>query len=155
VHEIKNRQQWDTMRTYIYALFDPRKPEVYTYIGQTTQLHSRVNCHARCKDRATKSWASALALDGIPVGHKVLQEVESGGLEAESRFISELRPQLNTAVSTNYNFQINPIISLSELEGRYIRWTMEFFANNKVATAKALGIGRQTLYNKLKAHGIE
>jgi DNA-binding NtrC family response regulator len=28
-------------------------------------------------------------------------------------------------------------------------------AGNKLETAKRLGIGRQTLYNKIKAYGIE
>ena len=46
-------------------------------------------------------------------------------------------------------------MSLSELEERAILAALERTGGNKVEAAKRLGITRQTLYNKLKALGIE
>jgi DNA-binding NtrC family response regulator len=43
---------------------------------------------------------------------------------------------------------------LDELEKKYILFTLEK-TRNKAKTAKILGIGRKTLYNKLEKYGIE
>ena len=44
---------------------------------------------------------------------------------------------------------------LESVERNVIVQTLKTVAGNKLEAAKRLGIGRQTLYNKLKAYGIE
>jgi transcriptional regulator of acetoin/glycerol metabolism len=44
---------------------------------------------------------------------------------------------------------------LESVERNVIVQTLKAAAGNKLEAAKRLGIGRQTLYNKLKAYGIE
>lgn len=44
-------------------------------------------------------------------------------------------------------------ITLYDLERRYILLAMEHFKNDKLAAAKALGISRHTLHNKLSEYG--
>jgi DNA-binding NtrC family response regulator len=44
---------------------------------------------------------------------------------------------------------------LESVERNTIVQTLKAAAGNKLEAAKRLGIGRQTLYNKLKAYGIE
>jgi DNA-binding NtrC family response regulator len=44
---------------------------------------------------------------------------------------------------------------LESVERNAILQTLKATAGNKVEAAKLLGVGRQTLYNKIKAYGIE
>ncbi len=44
---------------------------------------------------------------------------------------------------------------LESVERNTIVQTLKAAEGNKLEAAKRLGIGRQTLYNKLKAYGIE
>ena len=44
---------------------------------------------------------------------------------------------------------------LEGVERNAIVQTLKETGGNKLETAKRLGIGRQTLYNKIKAYGIE
>jgi DNA-binding NtrC family response regulator len=48
---------------------------------------------------------------------------------------------------------IEKYVSLAEIERIYILETLAIFKNNKEQTRKALGIGRATLYNKLRKYG--
>lgn len=50
--------------------------------------------------------------------------------------------------------QISPIIPLDELERRAILHALEFTCGDRVAASSLLGIGRTTLYRKLKEYGI-
>lgn len=46
------------------------------------------------------------------------------------------------------------ILTLSEVERRHIVATLEKLGNNRKATAKALGIGENTLWRRLKSYGL-
>jgi DNA-binding NtrC family response regulator len=45
-------------------------------------------------------------------------------------------------------------VSLEELERRYILLTLERYEGSRIHTARALGIGTNTLWRKLKRWGI-
>lgn len=47
-----------------------------------------------------------------------------------------------------------PVLPLREIERRVIIDALEMYGGNRTRTAEALGIGRRTLQNKLKAYGI-
>ncbi len=46
------------------------------------------------------------------------------------------------------------LVTLEELERRYIARVMDVVDHNKVAATKVLGIDRSTLYRKLERYGI-
>jgi len=46
------------------------------------------------------------------------------------------------------------LVTLEELERRYIARVMELVQGNKVQATKVLGIDRSTLYRKLERYGI-
>lgn len=148
----------DAMTIYIYALFDPRAPGLFKYVGQSTDVKGRLNSHVKGRDEPTRDWIRDLAKAGFSPSVVVLETTnEVHASQREAHFIREhqatvlnvKRPDPNSFV-----FEVSPIITLPEMERRYIAWALDFFAGNKLSTARALGIGRQTLYNKLKAHSL-
>ena len=60
------------------------------------------------------------------------------------------RPRPPPTESADTNFTL-----LEGVERNAIIQTLKETGGNKLETAKRLGIGRQTLYNKIKAYGIE
>ncbi len=145
------------MTTYIYGLFDPRSPSKIIYIGQTTMLSARITQHILAHDKRTKQWVTELKAEHISPAHRILAETdEYNALAVEANHIKQHLPRLNVnRDGPEFRFEVSPIVSLRDLQSKYIRWSLDFFGGNKQATAKALGLGRQTLYNKLKAMGIE
>ncbi len=71
------------------------------------------------------------------------EEVDSSDLS-----ITNVRPVPETATDTNFTL-------LEGVERNAIVQMLKETGGNKLETAKRLGIGRQTLYNKIKAYGIE
>jgi DNA-binding NtrC family response regulator len=59
-------------------------------------------------------------------------------------------PELNKPAEAT----VSPVISLAELERHAILDTLRMFNGDKLTTAKVLGIGKTTLYRKLKEYGI-
>jgi two-component system response regulator HydG len=59
-----------------------------------------------------------------------------------------------TAVPTQEGAQVS-VLPLSEVEKQHILRALEVFGYNREATAKALGIGRNTLWRKLKQYGLD
>jgi two-component system response regulator HydG len=49
---------------------------------------------------------------------------------------------------------VNEILSMADLERRYVLQVLEHFRGNRTHTAKALAIGANTLWRKLKAWGV-
>ena len=59
-------------------------------------------------------------------------------------------------VSASSNLDSDTSFTMLEgVERNAIISTLKITNGNKLETAKRLGIGRQTLYNKIKAYGIE
>jgi DNA-binding NtrC family response regulator len=64
--------------------------------------------------------------------------------------LSITNAKVGSADGTDTSFTL-----LEGVERNAIIQTLKETGGNKLETAKRLGIGRQTLYNKIKAYGIE
>ncbi|MGC8835201.1 MAG: sigma-54 interaction domain-containing protein, partial [Armatimonadota bacterium] len=62
---------------------------------------------------------------------------------------------VNSAAVTTRGDARAPVLPLSEVEKQHILRTLEVFNYNREATAKALGIGRNTLWRKLRQYGLD
>jgi DNA-binding NtrC family response regulator len=60
-----------------------------------------------------------------------------------------------SAVSTNPDAEVQDLTLMEAMERNAISQMLKETGGNKLETAKRLGIGRQTLYNKIKIYGIE
>ena len=72
------------------------------------------------------------------------------GNEVSASDLSVTNAKLESADGTDTSFTL-----LEGVERSAIIQTLKETGGNKLETAKRLGIGRQTLYNKIKAYGIE
>lgn len=52
------------------------------------------------------------------------------------------------------SFRFDEVVSMADLEKRYVLGVLDRFEGNRTHTAKALGIGANTLWRKLKAWGV-
>jgi two-component system NtrC family response regulator/two-component system response regulator HydG len=68
----------------------------------------------------------------------------------EAHDLSVTRPKHEASDSHDTNFTL-----LEGVERNAIVQMLKDTGGNKLEAAKRLGIGRQTLYNKIKAYGIE
>jgi DNA-binding NtrC family response regulator len=75
---------------------------------------------------------------------------EGSEVNAADLSISNGKPGAPTSEESDSSFTL-----LEGVERNAIIQTLKETAGNKLETAKRLGIGRQTLYNKIKAYGIE
>jgi len=73
---------------------------------------------------------------------------EGHPVDAADLSISSARPTSESGFDTNFTL-------LEGVERNAIVQMLKETGGNKLETAKRLGIGRQTLYNKIKAYGIE
>jgi DNA-binding NtrC family response regulator len=73
---------------------------------------------------------------------------ESGEIDSTDLSISNIKSETDQAMDTNFTL-------LEGVERNAIVQMLKETGGNKLETAKRLGIGRQTLYNKIKAYGIE
>jgi DNA-binding NtrC family response regulator len=73
---------------------------------------------------------------------------ESGEIDSTDLSISSAKQESDTSHDTNFTL-------LEGVERNAIVQMLKETGGNKLETAKRLGIGRQTLYNKIKAYGIE
>jgi DNA-binding NtrC family response regulator len=82
--------------------------------------------------------------------------IESSVVMCRSDFISldDLPPSVAESGDGDF-IRIEPGVTLSEAERRVILETLKRENGNKSRTAKILGIGRKTLYQKLADYGIE
>jgi sigma-54 dependent transcriptional regulator, acetoin dehydrogenase operon transcriptional activator AcoR len=62
--------------------------------------------------------------------------------------ITNVKSEADQSMDTNFTL-------LEGVERNAIVQMLKETGGNKLETAKRLGIGRQTLYNKIKAYGIE
>jgi DNA-binding NtrC family response regulator len=77
---------------------------------------------------------------------------EGGEVAAADLSITNVR----TGIAMPAGMEQDPNFTLLEsVERNAILQTLKATAGNKVEAAKLLGVGRQTLYNKIKAYGIE
>ncbi|GAB4207048.1 MAG: hypothetical protein OHK0013_24290 [Sandaracinaceae bacterium] len=68
--------------------------------------------------------------------------------------LGDLPPEIRTPAATP-SAPVEPeVLTLAEVERRHVLATLERFGGNRAATARALGIGENTLWRKLKAYGV-
>lgn len=141
---------------FVYGLFDPRKPELIRYVGLTKNTVKRLYQHTTDKRRSRKvSWLAELKADGVFPSLVILEETaQANGPARESYWIGF---HAQTGYLTNSTARDLPLkaespMPVHTLAGAKHRALLEVLASvggNKKAAAKLLGIGRQTLYNKL------
>jgi DNA-binding NtrC family response regulator len=73
---------------------------------------------------------------------------ESGDIDSTDLSITNVKSEADASQDTNFTL-------LEGVERNAIVQMLKETGGNKLETAKRLGIGRQTLYNKIKAYGIE
>ncbi len=73
---------------------------------------------------------------------------ESGDIDSADLSITNIKSETDQALDTNFTL-------LEGVERNAIVQMLKETGGNKLETAKRLGIGRQTLYNKIKAYGID
>ena len=73
---------------------------------------------------------------------------ESNEIDSTDLSITTVKPEAEQTQDTNFTL-------LEGVERNAIVQMLKETGGNKLETAKRLGIGRQTLYNKIKAYGIE
>jgi DNA-binding NtrC family response regulator len=73
---------------------------------------------------------------------------ESSEIDSTDLSITSVKPESEQSQDTNFTL-------LEGVERNAIVQMLKETGGNKLETAKRLGIGRQTLYNKIKAYGIE
>jgi DNA-binding NtrC family response regulator len=73
---------------------------------------------------------------------------ESNEIDSTDLSITSVKPETEQSQDTNFTL-------LEGVERNAIVQMLKETGGNKLETAKRLGIGRQTLYNKIKAYGIE
>lgn len=140
----------------VYALCDPRVPTVPRYVGMSSNLTARLSKHrTRPNSFDAKRWIKGLADDGLPPCLIVLGEftTEDEALKRERELILSLPDLLNGPAQggpvTVSKTAIIPGESMESLERRHILGVLDRVGGNKLQAARVLGIGRQTLYNKL------
>ncbi len=108
-----------------------------------------------CPCRVSKSVMQCLMNYAWPGNVRELRNViERGIILAENGIISESAlPRELTQQSDSATTDV-PLIPLTELEKRHIRRVMEWVDGNRSQAAGILGIGRKTLYRKLKEYEL-
>jgi DNA-binding NtrC family response regulator len=66
----------------------------------------------------------------------------------------DLPPEVRGATARADGLQFDEVVPIAELEKRYVLEVLRRFDGNRTHTAKALGIGANTLWRKLKAWGV-
>ncbi|WP_428262704.1 sigma 54-interacting transcriptional regulator [Haliangium sp.] len=67
---------------------------------------------------------------------------------------SELPPEVRGAGNGNGKVIFGEIVPMADIEKRYVLQVLDRFDGNRTHTAKALGIGANTLWRKLKSWGV-
>jgi len=155
----------------IYSLVDPREPNLIRYIGQTEWPRIRHLQHCKELNNSKKNqWVESLVQNGILPQMIILEWVKRNEAnEIERKYIEKYKNDLltntkeikenNSENETNISQIESNIIqiktnSFAESERKLIESKLIYFGFNKSKTARELGIGRQTLYNKIKRYKI-
>ncbi|MEE4354855.1 MAG: sigma-54 dependent transcriptional regulator [Desulfococcaceae bacterium] len=81
--------------------------------------------------------------------------IERGIILGENGLITEQALPFELADSVRENPRGNPFLSLEEMEKIHIMQVLGFVDGNRVRAAEILGIGRKTLYRKIKQYEME
>lgn len=163
-------------KVFIYLLVDPRKPETVRYVGQTgTPLSRHIQHCCESGQSAKCQWIESIRLEGVmPQMITVEETIETDANDKEriwiNRFTSQSltnresvtaqnqKPQNRTHAAPADCAQVAPTNALKTMNDAERDLIIQMLASchgNKLEASKRLGIGRQTLYNKLKLYGLE
>ncbi len=81
-------------------------------------------------------------------------EIQRAVLMCEGNMVDVQDLSISTA-STSADAEVQDLTLMEAMERNAIAQMLKETGGNKLETAKRLGIGRQTLYNKIKVYGIE
>ncbi len=81
--------------------------------------------------------------------------IERGIILAENNIITENSLPRELTERDEESLTNVPLLALQEMEKRHIRRVIECADGNRSQAAKILGIGRKTLYRKLKEYGLD
>lgn len=152
----------DTNTVKIYGLIDPETHAV-RYIGQTLDVDRRLNEHINdaLQDGDKRRWIKDLFHRGLhPVATVLAECTAENAAATEREWIARFGPMLlnENGMQLEAPRRQRPTTgdfpTLEQVEEHYIRTAMLRLGSCKIEVAKALGIGRQTLYNKLKRYQI-
>ncbi len=102
-----------------------------------------------------KAMQCLLAYDWPGNVRELQNVIERGTILSEGDFVTEnhLPKEMVGAVSGTHTSR--PFPALREVEREHIARVLKFVDGNRTRAAELLGIGRKTLYRKLKTYGIE
>lgn len=86
---------------------------------------------------------------------EVLNTLDKNELVNISGLIKELTNNLEVAMGNKGLIEFAPLPSLKDLESEAIARAMEHYQGNITQVARVLGIGRNTLYRKIKEHNLK
>lgn len=99
------------------------------------------------------SWAKELKAVGLIPSVRILEECPvTKGIEREAYWIVETKADLNVQLPRFCPKDLDKFpyeSTIAAVERRYILEVLDYTQGNKRAACKILGIGRQTLYNRL------
>jgi DNA-binding NtrC family response regulator len=160
-------------KVFIYILIDPRKPGLVRYVGQTETPKTRHVQHCAESGRSAKAeWLESMRQEGVMPQMIIVAETSPELADSDeiiwiSRFtncrllsntthnpIAKLAPKV---VPLPIITDDKPAIlnTLQSTERAAIVAMLKACAGNKKHAANRLGIGRQTLYNKIAAYEIQ
>lgn len=85
------------------------------------------------------------------LSENVLESIENGRLPNLMKLLRKLESSL-AATMRKKGIETMPLTSMEIIEAEAIRTALDFYRGNVTMAAKALGIGRNTLYRKLKEY---
>ncbi len=80
--------------------------------------------------------------------------IERGIILAENGLITSRTLPREMVVQEGERDSSKPFVSLEQMEKRYIRQVLEYASGNRSQAAEILGIGRKTLYRKMKTYAL-
>lgn len=142
---------------YIYALCDPRKPKRIRYIGQTHDVFGRHLQHcASFRGTAKCLWIKSLRDKGIFPQITVLEiTTKARADKRERKWIKENAEHLTNKLFQGEELPVDLNSTLAAFEKKHIHEALAATGFNMKQTARKLGIGRQTLYNKVHEYKIQ
>ena len=140
------------MKIFVYALVDPRKPDLFRYIGQTATPRTRHLQHCADAGGSEKAaWIESMLFDGVLPQMVILHTCTQGEASQIERDLIVKHSSTITNAKGMPEPERGNIIEQAEREA--IAKALQEHGGRKIHAARALGIGRQTLYNKLAKYG--
>jgi two-component system NtrC family response regulator len=85
----------------------------------------------------------------------VLERVQLVAVDAEEVRAAHLPQEIRGGSTANYTTAEETALTLAEMERRHIARVLAHYSGNRSRAARALGISRATLYEKLDRYGLD